>query len=272
MKELNNVRGIIVDWAGTMVDYGCMAPLNVFVEVFKEKGITISNEEARGPMGLKKLDHIRELSKLDTVKSQFKDIYNREISEDDVVEIYSNFEPKLLNILPNYAEPIEGALDLVQFIKDNGLKIGSTSGYTKEMMDIVKIAAKKKGYEPDYIVAADELKEARPYPYMIYKNAIELEMYPICNVVKIGDTPSDVLEGKNAGAWTIAILNGGSQVGMSFEESESLPLEIKKEKINKAKDVFKSLNADYIVDSLKDVKEVLKEIDKRIENGEYPSR
>lgn len=61
MKELNNLKGIIVDWAGTMVDYGCMAPLNVFVEVFKEKGITISKEEARGPMGLKKLDHIREL-------------------------------------------------------------------------------------------------------------------------------------------------------------------------------------------------------------------
>ncbi|MGL4572459.1 MAG: phosphonoacetaldehyde hydrolase [Clostridium sp.] len=272
MRELKNIKGIVVDWAGTMVDYGCMAPLNVFVKVFKDRGITISNEEARGPMGLKKIDHIRELSKLQTVKEQFRELYGREVFEEDVVELYSNFEPQLLSILRDYTEPIDGALDLVNFVRTNGLKVGSTSGYTKNMMEIVKVEAKNRGYAPDYIVAADELKEARPYPYMIYINAMELKMYPLCNVVKIGDTISDVLEGKNAGTWTIAILKGGSEVGMSIDKVETLPLNIQEDKINKAKESFKKVRPDYIVESLKDVVSVLKEIDERIENGEYPKR
>lgn len=272
MRELNNISGVIVDWAGTMVDYGCMAPLKVFVDVFKERGISITNEEARGPMGLKKIDHIRELSKLNSVQNQFREIYNREISEEDVISIYNEFEPKLLSTLENYAEPIDGALKLVDFIKDNNLKLGSTSGYTKVMMEIVVNAAKDRGYSPDYVVAADELKEARPYPYMIYKNAIELEMYPLCNVVKIGDTPSDVIEGKNAGTWTIAILKGGSQVGMSKEESLTLTSDLQNEKIESARSIFEDLRADYIVESLECVVDVLKEIDERIESGETPRR
>ena len=50
---------VIFDWAGTTVDYGCFAPVQAFVEVFKHYGIEPTMEEVREPMGMLKIDHIR---------------------------------------------------------------------------------------------------------------------------------------------------------------------------------------------------------------------
>ena len=74
MKKL---RCVIMDWAGTAVDYGCFAPVAAFLKAFAEKGLTVTMEEARGPMGMTKIDHIRELFKLPSVTEQFKQNYNR---------------------------------------------------------------------------------------------------------------------------------------------------------------------------------------------------
>ncbi len=57
--EMSKVEGVIFDWAGTAVDFGCFAPVNVFIDIFKNAGIDVTMEEARAPMGMLKIDHIR---------------------------------------------------------------------------------------------------------------------------------------------------------------------------------------------------------------------
>jgi beta-phosphoglucomutase-like phosphatase (HAD superfamily) len=52
---------VIFDWAGTMVDFGCVAPVKALLEAFSRDGVEISEAAARRDMGKTKLDHVRGL-------------------------------------------------------------------------------------------------------------------------------------------------------------------------------------------------------------------
>ena len=260
--KLNNIKGVFLDWAGTTVDYGCFAPIQCFMKVFKDEGIDVFVEEARQPMGLKKRDHIIEMLKIDRINNLWNKHFGRQWNEDDINRMYKRFEEDILSILHNYAEPIKGAIELTNILRENNISIGSTSGYTKSMMDIVASNAKDKGYYPDYIVAADEVKAGRPYPYMIYKNAENLSIYPLNKCVKIGDTISDIKEGVNGGLITIGIIKGGSELGLREEEVKSLSKEDLTIRMDIVRDKFLKAGASYVADSLEDVKGILYNIDK----------
>lgn len=153
----NKIEAVIFDWAGTTVDYGCFAPVEVFLEVFRNRNVAITLEEARGPMGMLKIDHIRALTQVPRIADAWKKVYGKYPDEKDVHDMYAEFEPSLLKILPNYATPIPGVLDTVSKLREMGLKIGSTTGYTNSMMEIVTVEAKKQGYYPDSMFTPDGL-------------------------------------------------------------------------------------------------------------------
>jgi len=122
MNQLKNIKAVIFDWAGTIIDYGCMAPTQVFIEVFKRKNILITIEEARAPMGLAKKDHVSELLNLDTVREQWIREFGQFPSNADVEAIYAELEPALSIIVKNYSEPIPGAINLINSLKNTGYK------------------------------------------------------------------------------------------------------------------------------------------------------
>ncbi|MFB0843732.1 phosphonoacetaldehyde hydrolase [Paenibacillus oleatilyticus] len=264
------VQGVILDWAGTAVDYGCFAPVAVFVEVFAKRGITLTAEEARGPMGMLKRDHLRELCRLNSVAEQWKAAFGRAPEEADVDSLYADFELMLFSILKQYATPIPGAIELVARLRSQGIKVGSTTGYTTEMMEIVAAEAKKQGYAPDGLVTPDEMSAGRPYPWMIYENAIRLSIYPMKHIVKVGDTISDIREGLNAGTWTVGILKGSSELGMSEAEvnaCDPADLQRKLEEIGRR---YRSEGAHYVIDSIGALDPVIADINRRLAAGESP--
>ena len=65
MKNIKKIQAVVFDWSGTTVDFGCRAPLAVIMEIFKKKGLPITVEEASKPMGMLKIDHFKELFKMD---------------------------------------------------------------------------------------------------------------------------------------------------------------------------------------------------------------
>lgn len=84
---MKKIECIIMDWAGTAVDYGCFAPVAAFMEAFAEKGLVIDVVQTRKPMGLPKIQHIRELLSMPEVNGQFVARYQRAWTEEDVVEL-----------------------------------------------------------------------------------------------------------------------------------------------------------------------------------------
>ena len=180
--------------------------MNAFLKVFsEEKGIDITYRQAREPMGLLKIDHIKAILNMPEVNDKFRARYGRDWNMDDVNEMYQSFEKHLFASLTNFTTPIPGVLDTIKELRGNGIKIGSTTGYTQAMMDVVRPGAAAKGYVVDNLVTPDNLPAGRPAPYMIYKNMIDLAIPSVDNVVKVGDTIADIKEGVNAKVWSIGI-------------------------------------------------------------------
>ena len=190
---MKQITCVIMDWAGTAVDYGCFAPLNAFLKVFaEEKGIDITYRQAREPMGLLKIDHIKAILSMPEVAAKY------------------------------FTTPIPHVIDTLNLLRAQGIKIGSTTGYTDKMMKIVLAGAREKGYTVDNLVTPDQVPAGRPYPYMIYKNMIDLAVPSVDEVVKVGDTITDIKEGLNAKVWTIGVISGSNEMGITEEEYNQL--------------------------------------------------
>lgn len=216
---MKKISCVIMDWAGTAVDFGCFAPLNAFLKVFsEEKGIDITYRQAREPMGLLKIDHIKAILSMPEVNAKFQARYNRAWNMDDVNEMYKSFEKHLFASLSNFTTPIPGVLDTMELLREQGIKIGSTTGYTQAMMDVVRPSAAAKGYVVDNLVTPDDVPAGRPAPYMIYQNMIDLAVPSVDNVVKVGDTIADIKEGVNAKVWSIGLITGSNEMGLSEDE------------------------------------------------------
>lgn len=263
MKKLygEKIKAVVFDWAGTTVDYGCFAPLNVFIEIFKRRGIDVTMEEARKPMGKLKIDHIREMCEMDRIKNIWADNFGGFPTEEDVNKLYAEFEPMLFETLEEYTTPIPHVVETIEKLRQNGLKIGSTTGYTREMMNIVEPNAAKKGYSPDFLVTPSEVSQGRPYPWMCYKNAEALGVSPMSAMVKVGDTLSDVKEGVNAGMWSVAVIKGSSELGLTQEEVENMDKEELKIKMEAVSKKFKEAGAHFVIETMAQLEDVLVRIE-----------
>lgn len=265
---MNKVEGIILDWAGTTVDFGCFAPVNVFIDIFKNAGIEVTMEEARAPMGMLKIDHIREMLSMPRISNLWIEKYERPFNEQDVNILYANFEPALMASLSDYADPIPGVVEVVQELRNKGLKIGSTTGYTNKMMDVVVPNAETKGYYPDFYITPDETNSfGRPYPYMIYRNMEALKLTAPWKVVKVGDTISDIKEGINAGVWSVGVIIGSSEMGLSLEEFNSLTDSEKEVIISKTEQSFRQNGADFTIKTMSELPMLIEKINDLISEG-----
>lgn len=251
-------EAIIFDWAGTTVDYGCFAPVQAFMEIFKEYGIEPTMEETRKPMGMLKWDHIKTMLSMERIRGEFHRIHGRDFTDQDVDEMHEKFAANLMKILDQFSDPKEYVIDTVKYLREKGIKIGSTTGYTDAMMAIVTKEAKKAGYEPDCWFSPDSTGHVgRPYPYMIFKNMEALHISSVKKVMKVGDTVSDILEGKNAGLFTIGILEGSSEMGLTKTEYDALSPEEKEKKKQMVTKRYLDAGADAVIDDIRGVLEFL---------------
>jgi phosphonoacetaldehyde hydrolase len=263
----HKIRAVIFDWAGTTVDYGCFAPLEVFLSVFGEKGIAITLEEARGPMGMLKIDHIRALTQVPRIAGLWRDAFGKLPDEADVKALYARFEPALLGILSGYAKPIADVLEAVDTLRRKGLKIGSTTGYTQSMMDVVAPAAAKQGYAPDALVVPDGLPAGRPAPWMCYANAIKLGVYPMGAIVKVGDTLSDIREGVNAGCVSVGVIEGSSEMGLRESEAAAMETDAFETLCGQVGARYLDAGAHYVIRTLKELPGLIEFIDRNAEGA-----
>lgn len=264
------IQAVLLDWAGTTMDYGCMAPAVVFVEVFKRQGVPITMEEARAPMGAHKRVHIQKISQLESVRARWKDAHGRLPDDADVDRMFADFVPLQIDCLGDYSQLIPGALEAVDTMRKRGMKIGSTTGYLRDMMAINLRDAKRQGYEPDSTVCASDVPAGRPYPYMCLQNVINLQVSPVEACVKVDDTLPGIEEGLNAGMWTIGLAMSGNEVGLPLEEARALDAAETARRRHRAYGRMSQVGAHYVVDDINGVVECLDDIERRMALGERP--
>lgn len=262
------LQALILDWAGTTVDFGSLAPVKTLDKVFIQAGIHLNESEIRQDMGLPKKDHIRRLLSIPRVSDAWKELRAREPSLSDVEEIYRRFIPLQLSCLAQYSSLIPGVVDNVRLFRERGLKIGSTTGYTRAMLDLLVEQSAKAGYQPDCSIAPEDVGIGRPEPFMVYETAVRLRVYPFASIAKVGDTPADIHEGLNAGAWSIGVAGTGNGIGLSYGDFQALSHSERQARLQSARRELGSAGAHYVVDTLAELNAVLDDIDARLKSGD----
>jgi len=264
------ILGAVFDWAGTTVDFGCLAPAAAFTELFRRHGVEATIAEARQPMGLHKRDHIATMLGMPRIAAAWTSAHGTAPDEAAVARLFEEFVPLQLEVLPTYSQIIPGVPEAVNALRAQGMKIGATTGYNEEMMAIGAAAAKAAGYEPDVSIAVTQVPAGRPAPWMALEAAKTLNLYPLEAVVKIGDTVSDVEEGLNGGMWTVAVVEHGNEVGLSEADLNGLSPEARAKRCAVARDRLAKAGAHYVVDTIAEVPDVVARINTRLACGERP--
>ncbi|MFL6967441.1 phosphonoacetaldehyde hydrolase [Pseudomonas alvandae] len=265
------LQAAILDWAGTVVDFGSFAPTRIFVEAFASFDIELSLEEARGPMGMGKWDHIRTLCNQPAVAERFVRRFGRTPSDDDVTAIYQRFMPLQIAKVAEHSDLIPGALESIAALRQRGLKIGSCSGYPRQVMDKVVELAATKGYSPDHVVATDDVPKGRPSPAQALANVIALGLDDVAGCVKVDDTEPGILEGRRAGMWTVALRFSGNFLGLDWAQFQALPARQLAAERTRIDGLFAASRPHYLIDTIAELPAVIDDINARLARGMLPS-
>jgi len=264
------LRALVLDWAGTTVDYGSRAPAVAFVETFAQHGVVISIEEAREPMGRAKRDHIRAITAMPRVASRWRAVHGGPCTNQDIDALYADFLPRQLRCIEQYSDVIPGVSETIQRCRERGLEIGSCTGYTAEIMEVVMARARAQGFSPDAMLCASDIAEGRPAPWLIFENARRLGVYPMAAIAKVDDTVAGIEAGINAGTWTIGVARTGNGVGLSEAELMGRSAAERTELIENARGRLRRAGSHYVVDSVSEILPVLDAIDERLAAGHAP--
>jgi phosphonoacetaldehyde hydrolase len=216
MNGVRQIKLVVLDWAGTTVDFGCFAPVASFAMALQRHGVSPTDEQVRQPMGLAKLDHLRSLLGIPELAEQWQARNGRSWTDLDVEQIYrDDYIPLQLDAVSGHDRLVPGLLPVVEAIRSQDVKIATTTGYFREAARLVFDSATRQGYVRDLDILPDEVSSGRPAPWMIFRAMEAFGVYPPTAVLKVGDTLADIAEGRNAGAWSVGVIASSSEVGLS---------------------------------------------------------
>lgn len=266
------VKAVILDWSGTTADAYVLAPAVVFVAVFEKRGVPITMAEARGPMGLRKDLHIKALTEVPEIRARWKEVHGKEPDDGDVAAMFEDFVPMQLECLRQYTKLLPAVAETVKELQSRGIKIGSTTGFVRSMVDILEADAKEQGYIPDASVAGDEvIHGARPKPFMVYRNLDLLDVHPIQSVIKVDDTVSGVGEALEAGCWGVGIALYSNYMDIdSLKHAESLSNAEMERRLARTRDILAKAGAHYVIDTFDQLPAVVEDVNDRLARGEKP--
>lgn len=244
------VEAVILDWAGTTVDFGCRAPVGVFVELFRRRGVAISWDTARGPMGTHKREHIRRLCADPGVREAWVRARGAPPTDADVDAMYAEGEPLQVEVIPAHAGLVPGLLSVADGLRARGIRIGSTTGYNRVMLDALLPAAAAQGYAPEVAIPASEVPEGRPAPHLNWAAAMRLGVRRADACVVVGDTPVDMQAARAAGMWAVGVTVSGNEVGLAEAEWRALDLPEQERRRARARARLLGAGAQVVIDGV----------------------
>lgn len=262
------LRAVILDWAGTVVDHGSRAPMGAFVRAFAALGVQISIADARGPMGMAKADHIRAVGR--GVNAAWRARHGRDFDEDDVRAIFAVFEPLNVAAIRDHAALIPGARAALDWAGARGLRVGSTTGYTRPIMAELAPLAAAQGFVPEVTVCAGDLAAGRPAPLQMWHAMAALGVWPAAAVLKLDDTPPGIGEARAAGTWAVGVALTGNIAGWSAEEIATVPAAEIAAARARATAELTAAGAHLVIDSIAELPAAVAAIEARLAAGETP--
>ena len=158
------IQAVILDWAGTAVDHGCRGPVAVFSRAFERHGMKPEVAEVRAPMGREKREHVQAMLAMPRLAELWRAGHGNAPDDAATDTIFAAVQELMPETLADYAMPVPGCVEAIAALRARGLKIGSCTGYSRDMMVRLMPRAEAAGYKPDAVVTADEAPQGRPWP------------------------------------------------------------------------------------------------------------
>jgi len=269
-----HIQAVVFDWAGTVIDFGSQAPMGAFVELFKRHGLGITIAEARVPMGMPKWHHIQALGQQPRIARLWEQRHDRPFDDADVDALYEEFTPMNAASVVNHATLIPGALETVAWLRERGIRIGSTTGYNRAIMEVVMPLATAQGFTPENVVCANDLPESRPSPMGMRHTMQLLGVTEPRHAVKVDDTVPGLLEGSDAGCWTVAVTASGNALGLTEAEWRATDSSARAAFRAQARASLSEGRPDFFIDTVADLPGVIEQIEARlgVTEGRKPAR
>jgi len=267
----NLIKAVVFDWAGTIIDFGSCAPVEAMTAAFAQAGIKITAAQVRHDMGRAKRDHVEAILLSPEVVIEWQLAHRTHPTTGDGDRIYAALEPLMAECAARYTNLIPGAAEMARSLRARGIKIGSCTGYTREMMAGILPRAAEQGYTPDTVVCAGETREGRPSPLMLWRNLVELGVWPAEACVKVDDADVGIAEGINAGCWSIGVAASGNGVGLGLEAFQALEDAERDRLVATAAAELSAAGAHYVIDTVADLPNVLSDIEARLARGDVPN-
>lgn len=265
-----SVLAVIFDWAGTVIDFGCMAPVVAFRAAFAEAGLEISEAEAREPMGAAKREHIVQILAMSEVQRRWKAQFGAASTEASVDDLYERFLRIDARSTTEHSDLIPGALDAIAALRAKGAKIGSTTGYPREIMERILPLAAAQGYAPDSCVTVSDVARGRPWPDMVQASAAEMGVANPIACVVVDDSPTGLEAARAAGMWAVGVSASGNEVGLPLDAWIALDDGQRVERLKTAALRLQGSGAHFVVETIADLPAMIVAIEARIAAGERP--
>jgi phosphonoacetaldehyde hydrolase len=252
-----------------MIDFGSMAPVEAMIDAFAAHGVAVSEAEVRLPMGRAKREHVGAMLSDPAIAARWTATHGAPPSTEDGDRIHDALEP-LIAVAAARQDLIPGAAELAAYLSNLGVKIGSGTGYTRQTMAGVIPRAAAQGYSPEIVVCAGETPTGRPAPFMAWQALIALDAWPAQACVKVDDATVGIEEGRLAGCWTIGVAASGNGVGLGLDAYRALTEADRAARVEASAELLKAAGADYVIDTVAEIRPVLEAIAARITAGERP--
>lgn len=196
---------LVFDMAGTTVDEHGIVYRTLY-ETLKNYGLDVMEKDIENWHGANKyhaLEHfLRNSIETKNITPEAyeneKKALNRQFDTNLKGQYFENSSISLID---------DSMPDLFNEIRENGIKIALNTGYSNEVQETIINRLHMNEFIDGYI-SSEDVKFGRPYPYMIFRLMEQFEIKRPTEVIKIGDTVNDILEGKNASCLTIGVLSG----------------------------------------------------------------
>jgi len=254
---------VVLDWAGTVIDFGCLAPAGAFQKAFADDGVDATIAEVRAPMGLHKKDHIRVMLQQAPLAAKWLAAKTRPWTEADVEALYRRVTPLQVAAAREYSTLVPGVLECVAQLRALNVKIAGSTGYFHEAMEVCAAAGRRQGFAPDFNIGADDVPAGRPKPWMIFRCMEALDVFPPRRVVKVGDTVIDIEDGLNAGVWSVAVVESSSIMGLSQAEFAALSPEPQAEHRARVREEFEAAGADAVLNDLSELPDYVRDLNRK---------
>lgn len=189
---------VVLDMAGTtVVDDGVVEQAFARVADRVDLGPTLTRDEAlqyvRDTMGRSKIEVFRHLTGGDEAlarraNDEFEVAYGELVDESGV-------------------EPIEGAGDLIDALRASGVSVVLTTGFSPATRDRLLDAL---GWTVDAALSPVDAGRGRPAPDLVLTALLRTRASSVAAVAVVGDTVSDVLSGRSAGAGLVVGVTTGA--------------------------------------------------------------